>query len=306
MRKHRIATVINFCTNEAKFLRHTFEEALKFSSEVIAVASSHFFDGSEENRSLLNQIYASFPKVLFVEYPYNPSLVPKRIFQVLKPTTFWHCFSRLVGFSMLSDSIDWVLFLDADEVPDGNRFSEWLDFSGYRCYTALKMANYWYFREPIYQAKTWEDSIVFLSKKAILPETLIDPQERDALYNLLPSPKRRMVIGPDGKPMFHHFSWVREKEEMIKKVETWGHRQDRDWKLLIEKEFSSSFSGTDFVHGYQFSEVSSPFSFDETFSQNKTPQVHKLSEKEALRLAKMKKVPFSWAHFLTNFSSLKS
>ena len=63
----------------------------------------------------------------------------------------------------------------------------------------------------------------------------------------------------DGKPMIHHFSWVRTKEEMLKKVHNWGHKNDTNWIDLVEEEFSRPFSGTDFIHKYQYNIVENKF-----------------------------------------------
>lgn len=62
-------------------------------------------------------------------------------------------------------------------------------------------------------------------------------------------------MGLDKKPLAHHYSWVRTKGEMLKKVETFGHKSDRDWVALVEKEFSHEFSGKDFVSGYEYETV---------------------------------------------------
>jgi hypothetical protein len=84
---------------------------------------------------------------------------------------------------------------------------------------------------------------------------------------------------------------------MLKKVRSWGHKEDRNWEDLVEKEFSQEFSGKDFVHGYEFTKVA-PFvdlSWDkkallevektqgagqEAFLQK--ANVHKVSSKEVL------------------------
>ena len=67
------------------------------------------------------------------------------------------------------------------------------------------------------------------------------------------------VLSLTGRPMMHHFSWVRSKDEMITKVKNWGHASDKNWILLIEEEFSRSFNGTDFVHGYNYNIVENTF-----------------------------------------------
>jgi len=61
------------------------------------------------------------------------------------------------------------------------------------------------------------------------------------------------VRGLDGEVMFDHFSWVRSREVMVKKVMNWGHREDRDWLSLVNKAFDSDILTTpDFVHGYEY------------------------------------------------------
>ncbi len=292
MKKHPIATIVNFCSNESRFIRATLEEALTFSIQVIVPVCDHFFDGKPENRELLEKIYGAFPNCLFIEYPYLPEKIPKKILKNVNPAHFWHSFSRLIGFSFVEEEIDTVLFLDADEVPEGKRFAEWLECSDYRQHTALKLSNYWYFREPIHQALKFEDSIVLVQKKALEMEILLHQDERDAIYNLLPGPKRRHVTGSDGRPMFHHYSWVRTKEEMLQKVRAWGHRGDRDWTALVQEEFEAPFKGTDFVHGYRYQIVPSQFEihFDPPqFEPKGSAKVKRLKGEETLRHLKQKK-----------------
>lgn len=255
MKKYPIAVVVNFCTNESRFIKCCLEQALLFSPQVIVAVCDHFFDGKPESRPLLEAIYQAFPECQFIEYPFVPEQIPKKVFKSVEPSHFWHSLSRLIGYRFLDDNIESVLFLDADEIPDGSRFSEWLDCSDYTLNSALKMANYWYFREPCFRAEKWEDSIVLVQKKSLTPHLLLRQEEREAIYDSLPGPKRRNVVGVDGLPMFHHYSWVRTEEEMLRKVKSWGHKKDRDWESLVKKEFSRAFQGVDFVHGYRFQTV---------------------------------------------------
>ena len=290
MKKHPIATIVNFCSNESRFIKATLEQALLFSQQVIVPVCDHFFDGTPENHTLLKQIYAAFPKCLFIEYPFQ---VPKKVLKKTDPAHLWHSLSRLIGYSFLEEDVDSVLFLDADEVPDGKRFAAWLDCSDYQQHTALKLANYWYFRDSCNQALRTEDSIVLVQKRALESEILLHKDERDAIYNLLPGPKRRHVAGPDGCPMFHHYSWVRTQEEMLKKVRTWGHKGDRDWVSLVNEEFTAPFRGTDFVHGYTYKQVK-PFvdiGFEAPqFEAKGAAPVKKLKHEEMLSLIKCKKI----------------
>jgi hypothetical protein len=293
MQKHSIATIINFCTNESRFISSCLKEALYFSKQVIVSYADHFFDGTPENIQLIDQISAAFPECLFIEYPFIPREVPSAIFKKVDPDHFWHGLSRLVGFNALKPEIETVLFLDADEVGEGERMQEWLDSSDYHQHTTLKMANYWYFRESCYRAESWEDSVVLAQKRALSPEILLHQNERTAVYDLLPHPKRPMVTGTDGVPLFHHYSWVRTQEEMLRKVKTWGHRKDRDWEKLVQAEFTAPFSGTDFIHGYRYQTVepSHPISLETpTFVPRGKGKKQKISSHELIKMLKRTKL----------------
>ena len=291
-----VGTVINFCTNESRFIGPCLSQALLFSKQVIVPVASHFFDGTPENWDLLEKIYEAFPECLFVEYPFIPHRISQAIFKTVKPTAFWHSMSRLIGASLLDKTIEWVFFLDADEIGEGIRVKEWLDYNEIRC--SLHFANYWYFRESCYRAEPLEDSIVLAKRGALTSDVLLNERERDAIAF-----DRRMVLGLDGKPLFHHFSWVRTEKEMLQKVKSWSHRHDRNWKEAIHKEFSGPFQGRDFVHGYQFHTVPPPFqvSAEPFFEPKGKKNVLRLSESEVERYAKMKKIPLR--DLLLNFLS---
>jgi len=245
-----LATVINFSSNEAPFLKACLEEALRFSDQILVPVCDHFFDGSAENRPLLNAIYASHPQVQFIEYAWS-----EKNFYANHSTHFWHNLSRLIGSYFLKEEIEHVLFLDVDEIVDGEVFAKWLESFSLADYTALRLACYWYFREAKYQALQWEDTPLLISKAALHYDALMHPSERAGTFHLAEGKKLRSITSEDGLPMVHHYSWVRSKEALLRKVSCWGHRDERDWPRLIEEEFSKEFSGTDFVHSYAFQEV---------------------------------------------------
>lgn len=292
MRKPPICTIVNFCSNESRFIQPCLEQAMLFSRQVIVPVCDHFFDGSPENRPLLQEIYEAFPDCLFVEYPFKPQKIPKKIWKKVDPAHFWMSLSRLIATQFVDEEIETLLFLDADEITDGARFAEWLENSDYQQHMVLKLANYWYFREPCYQALHFEDSIVLVQKRALDREILLHQDERDAIYNLLPGPKRRQVMGVDGVPMFHHYSWVRTQEEMLKKARAWGHKNDRDWVALVNAEFTGPFRGTDFVHGYHYQTVKPffeiPLQERTQFKRKGAANVKKLDIEEVLPLIKSK------------------
>ena len=245
-----ITTLINYCTNDYKFIGACISEALKFSDEVLVPYTDHFYDGSPENRSLLDRTIKENPGARFIFFPYDPSLdvLPQH----------WVTYARLVGWKAAQPQSDYILFLDADEVVDGDRFLKWLEVFPVSKMKVIKLANYYYFRTVAYQAETFEDSVVLARKNLLSEPMIMDFLDRDKSFRDIAEPKARMVMGPDQKPMIHHYSWVRSEEEMVKKVSTWGHSHERDWVQLVRDEFAHGFKGVDFVHGYRYKEVT-PF-----------------------------------------------
>lgn len=244
-----LAILINFCTNDYPFLRPCLESAMSIADQVIVSVADHFFNGEAESRDLLIHAYLENPECEFLEYAYEPD----KNFYGKHPVNFWHNWGRVLGFCHLKQEIEWVLFLDVDEIIDIDSFRLW--FQNPQKAEAMRLASYWYFREPIYRARQWEDGLLLAKRSCISNAHLMHPQERIGTFYALPGAKLRHVTGMDGRPMVHHYSWVGNKERLIKKVITWGHRHDAPWQRFIKQEFSHSFAGTDFVHGYEYDSV---------------------------------------------------
>ncbi len=247
----KIATLINFSTNEAAFLEPCIEGVAPFSDQIIISVCDHFFDGVPENQALLQQIYAHFPQQQFIQFEFHK----ERNFYGAHSAHFWHNLGRLMGFYHVRPEIEYLLFLDVDEIVEEKKFQTWLQEFPVQEYLALRLACYWYFREEKFQAKYWEDTPLLVKKEALNHDILMNGLERPGSYSQIYGKKERHIKDKDGLPMIHHYSWVRTREEMLRKVVSWGHREERDWVSLVEKEFSGPFSGKDFVHGYEFVEV---------------------------------------------------
>ena len=237
----KLATIISYCSNDKRFISECIENALKVSDTVIAPVSDHLFDGTPEDIEGLRELAEQYPEVNFTLFNWTAGKHPR----------YWHNMSRVVGTYLLPEDTDWVLFLDSDEVLDVELFNEFKVDETFENYDTYKLGCYWYFREPNIQATTFEDSPVLIRRSLIN----IDPNnlyiEREQLHESLNVRKRRMVL-QNGKPIIHHYSWVRTKEQMLQKVKAWGHNGDKDWVSLIEEEFSRSFNGKCFVNSYKF------------------------------------------------------
>lgn len=242
----KLATIVNFCSNEIRFIDACLEQASRFSSQLVVPVCDHFFDGRPENLALVEEVIERHPEALFCGFSWNDTP---------RPPWYWPSLARVVALRHLDPDIEYVLFLDADEIVEGDRMLAWLRSGAQQPWQVLTLSNYWYFREPRYRALPQEDSALLIRRDRLREADLMDPMERYALLNAVSGPRTRSLPGLDGTPMVHHYSWVRSKEQMLRKVQSWSHREDRDWVAEVEAEFSHPFNGTDFVHGYTFEEV---------------------------------------------------
>ncbi len=262
--QHSIGTIINYCTNDYRFLKLCIENAKQISSQIIISVCDHFFDGTPENRELLNRSYQEHPDCTFIEFAYDPSN-PYGLNCPFKPDDddwahYWHSTGRYVGFQFLDEKIEHVLFLDVDEIVDGARFNTWLETSGYRDHNAARFYSNFYFRTPEYRAVSPALNALLVKKEAITSgEMLLTALERKGTFDLIEGRKLNYVADSEGVPLIDHYSWVRTKEELLLKVSTWGHHAERDWTSLVEAEFARPFTGTEEVFGLRYEKVEPRF-----------------------------------------------
>lgn len=251
-----ISVVIQYSTNEFPFLDANLKQCSKFSKEIIVMMCSHLFNGNDEDQNLVNktkELVNKYLNVRLIEFPFDH-------FNMQTPT-YWHNLSRFLGFHFASN--DWVLFLDSDEIPSDD-FNDW--FQDHKTEDmAWDFTSHWYFREPIYQSRTLESAGFLVRKKHCLNWNLHDKLERKQFYQQLYD-QGKLVHGnmtpfwsKSGKILMHHFSWVRSKQQMLSKVTSWGHKNDKNWVDCVEEEFSRPFNGLDFVHGYSYEIVENIF-----------------------------------------------
>lgn len=245
-----ISSILQYSTIDFRFLKANLQQLTKFSDEVIVIICDHFFNGEPEDQQLLEEslrIIESVDKCTAYMFEWQgPS----------SNTGYYHNVSRALGTSVAKG--DWLLFVDGDEIVD-DTFKEWFETKAQHTNTTYWITCYWYFREPTYQSKSYEGCGLLIKREK-------------CNWNInIRDERQQFHIGPDfihggynhilveGKPMMHHFSWVRTKEEMLKKVNNWGHKNDTNWLDLVEEEFSRPFNGTDFIHGYSYNIVENKF-----------------------------------------------
>lgn len=235
----KLATCISFCTYDYRFLRKNIEEVSHFSDQIIVTASTHFFDGRPENQELLEHCFAEHPDVLFVQFAYRPDTVytPYRTSSPAEGDwgLYWHSIARMVAVPFIEEAIETVLFLDSDEICEGIRFKERLEAQGKSPFNAIRLGCIPYGVLPSQRGKGVNQVLPLLvPKRELRPLSMIQPGDRMGIFRAIDEPK-----SIDERPScIHHYSWVRPRAELERKVESWGHRSDKNWKEILEKCFS--------------------------------------------------------------------
>lgn len=258
----KFGIVINFCSNEKYYLNSILSQCSIVTNNIVVSYGSHTYDGVKEDiDSLISYNKFKYPHVSFIEYTVD---IDKKDLKgvVSRPTAYWCNLARWQGYEYMKDKVDWFLFIDGDEVPEGQRFLEWLKEVELNSMYIYKLANYWYFKHVVNQATTYEDSIVLVHKTYLSENSIFHDDERDGILKVSRAPQHRIVMGNDGQPMFHHFSWVRTRDGIVKKIKTWAHRDDIFKNANIESIVDYIYKNDDVndcVHNYSYKKVEDIF-----------------------------------------------
>jgi hypothetical protein len=177
--------VINFCSNDFRFLRACIEGVRPFSKQILITVCDHFYDGSRENYALLEHAYRQFPDCQFIEYAFDSQQSYRR-FSSYYPEHHnwrheWANTGRWIAYYFLAADCEWIYFLDVDEILDKERFVSWLQSSDISDLTALSFSAHWYFREAKYQAIPCDDISLMVKKSALSCEHLWHSDERTGI-----------------------------------------------------------------------------------------------------------------------------
>lgn len=255
-----ISVVINYCSLEREYLNICLNQCMKFSNDIVVSYGSHFYDGTIEDHAHIEKEIAKNPEVKFVKYEVDKSInlnlqrgVEKR------PHAYWHNLARWTGLKGIKGE-GWVLFLDVDEIPDGDRVNQWLHSFNLVKNTSYSLANYWYFKSPNYRATEWESTSKVIYSKNISEKSIFGDAERDHLQNTTGDYSEYGILGLDGYPLIHHFSWVRSEEVLLRKIKTWGHSDQVKDPVNYVKSIFENKNINDSVHNYKYDYVYNQFS----------------------------------------------
>lgn len=262
--QHNIGCVILSNTDDLRFLQSGLKEIVPIFKYIVVAMGSKLWNGTEENiekmKVFIDEINKKYNNIQCIVYKI-PEDKDNNMIKYVSSEMYWEGHARYISLTDSIKSCEYVVFLDSDEIIDGQKFKEWLDTGLYKKYEALKLQNYWYWREPIYRAKNYfEDSVVMMKNGSYDPRHLFSNMGRHGVFASCIGSRRRDVTSIDDEPMIHHYSWVRNHYEMLRKVQSWGHRNDRlDWIAMVDEEFSRNFNGTDFLKHLEYDIVDNRF-----------------------------------------------
>lgn len=265
-----LSIVISYCSNEACFLEPLLRECLKCSDDIVVSYGTHLYNGVEEDLEMLRHCQDIFEtavtskRLRFVSYNVGPEYYDG--FGVVnRPTAYWHNVARWTGIQALHGK-EWVLLIDADEIPEGDVFDEWFQYmeenNVLKPEETYKIANYWYFKKPTYRAHVLEDSVLLIHHSHLTKENVFQDWERDGLIAMSKTKLLRQTKSLDDEVMAHHFSWTRSREGLTHKIMNWGHANEYDDpSAIIEKVFSSD-DVNDVIKHYTYDKVENLFNIE--------------------------------------------
>ena len=260
-----ISIIINYSSNERAFIDPVLSEALKFSNDIVVSFGSHLLDGTLEDKLHIQHLRSKYPTVSFVEYEVDLSLdLSQQSGVQTRPTAYWHNLARWTAVQNLRCK-QWVFVIDTDEIPDGRLVKKWLRTAvpylvDTECY---RISNFWYFKKPIYQATTHEDSVVLIHYRYLTKTNLFGDWERDHLVATSECTLHKFTKNIDGSVFWHHYSWVRSKAGLEHKLKHWAHADDMFNNVNATELVATIFQDdnvNDFVHHYEYTIVNNTFS----------------------------------------------
>ena len=258
-----VGAIISFSTLERAFAVPLLREVSRFASSVVVSYADKLYDGTPEDVGFVEHTLATaFPYVKFVKYEVDLATRPDQMRGVVRrPTAFWHNLARWTAIQALDPNVRWVYVLDADEIPDGAAVRRWLAarLPSAPPNTCFKQSCYWYFKDPTHRALALEDSILLIHRSHLRLETVFHDMERDGIVATSEAVVDRDVRGMDGRPMWHHFSFVRSRPGLVRKLTSWAHRDDLFAGRSAEELVEQVYNDKDIVHGYDYETVEDRF-----------------------------------------------
>lgn len=263
MKLDNLLIVISYCSLHNNFIEQNIKECLKVTKNIYITYHSYLYDGTLENIEFLNKLREKYSSIKILNFKINLTDDHYKNFREISKN------SRVIAYKQALvkiDNLEWIFFIDADEIPEGDRLKTLLlsienhETDYYKNYL---FATYWYYKQPIYQATSIEQNPLLLHINNFDEKYLCSDYERSAYMDINKSKDSVYYYTDDMmKPIFHHFSWVVKKENLEKSCKLRLKNinvSDEKIKQILEEEISDATKLTDPIHNYTYLQVDNIF-----------------------------------------------
>jgi glycosyltransferase involved in cell wall biosynthesis len=248
-----VSVIILYCSQDEPYLLASVEQCSTFSNDIIIVQASTLLGETElDDYSLPESLVDFNVKHVIIDIDHSKQNFPEGI----NKYRYWKNILRHTGYTKAKN--DWLLVLDGDEVPDGERLKR-VPFFNLDKGRSYGLRAHYYFRSPTMAATTLNECAGWLYHKhrlghmgMAIKDGFMNNRERSGL-----DPQGFSILNDMGIPFVHHYSWCGSKDKLLEKVRYWGHKEEKNWPELIERSFTEPFEEGSkcFVHGYTYHEV---------------------------------------------------
>ena len=259
-----VSVIINYSSNERAFINPVLSESVKFANDIVVSFGSHLLDGTAEDKLHIRELEVLYPTVTFAEYDVDLSLnLSQQPGVGSRPTAYWHNLARWTAIQKLRCK-QWVFIIDTDEIPDGRLVRKWSRqvVPSLNQTDCLKISNFWYFKKPIYQATSHEDSPVLIHFDHLTEANVFGDWERQHIVESSGCTLHGNIKTDDGSVLWHHFSWVRSRAGLEHKLSHWAHADDMFHGANATELVATIFQDdnvNDLVHHYDYIVVNNTF-----------------------------------------------
>ena len=255
----KIGAVIPFTCDDKIFIKPLISNLLPICNNIVLTYSDTYLSGTMQNSIELNNtinIIKSFQNenasctIKLLKYDIERNIMKDNIdgpyFVTWK--RYWICLARKLGVMEICNKSDWILLLDSDEIVDTSNFQKWITTELPNVNNEVQVINfdnYVYYYKAIYRSNQLENSIVMIKPDIMLnyEHLAINEWERTAFIKFtLDNMILKNVKLNNDIVMFHHYSWVRSKQNLISKIKNWGHSDDHATIILLLNDRNSKYT----------------------------------------------------------------
>ncbi|MFT3932686.1 MAG: hypothetical protein QM726_03640 [Chitinophagaceae bacterium] len=266
-KSNAIEAIILYCSLDRRFIAPCLENLLRtgfVSCHVIMY--DHLYGGVPEDVTAEESFIRKSAEEWFNAGLVRLTTLP---WQPAESTLYFEAAGRYYGAQQ--STARHLLFIDADEIVDTVAFTRWCTNDWDKSKKAVKLNQYLYFIHPAYRLDVQSHNTVIADGNYARSLPLRVEARWNAYWNNQNRLSRwtaKLGLNPyfsiqRGTPFIHHFTYVRTKAEMLKKVANWSHNKDHDnWAELIEQLYANANKHK--IGGHGFTHVENVFDIDTT------------------------------------------